>query len=419
MATLRSLYSDAVTAHVPTDTLHPDPPVLGEIQCYQDTNTGAVPLGRSVVTINWTAPTKNALLAEYLGLATGASQQVETSFDPIESGYQVYEASGFGGSGFGDTTITQAVEDGDNFLIVADATNFAVGNWVQIKEGATEEFAKIASIDGLTLWIEQCVVYEYTTSATVKEVNTMTLKTLTTDYTIVTSTGVLTLVAGQWTNGKSIVVNYQATLQDLAGFVLYRLPSGSILTDKTFSNVTSQPGAVLVSSTIPDTDTQYIETLAAGDNGENWTYYLFAKDDETIPNYSLADGVLVETITSIPQNLTSTVGDAKVILTWDAAPGGADANQDGWNVYRNNGGSLVPGSLVKANSAVIVKGTTTFDDSADNITNRVSSGTLAYPANGSTYTYVVESEDTTTAWTTGTRNQDSGGAAQLTAVKTA
>ncbi len=420
MGILRSLYSQAVTANVPSDVLAPKPPVLGNITMQQDTNVGGIPEGRSKVTLNWTIPTENRLIGgELIGAATGGADVFEAEYDPIVAGYEVYEMSALvGDTGDGNTVLAVAADRDDIEITVAVVANFAVADWIQIKEGGNEEYAKISAINGSVLTLEAYLRFTYTTSATVKEVKTATLKTVTTHYTIVLATGQITLVTGQFTASNAVVLKYNTTLQDLAGFEIYRIPGNKTLGDNpTRAEVVGAGGVVTVNTSVTAVATSDIDTLTAAENGEDWTYYIFAKDDESSANYSIGDAVFVETITTIPQSLSKTVGENKVVLSWDAV---TDDNVDGYNVYRSTGGSFVDANALVVNSAVIAAGSPSFDDSADNVSNRRISGEVAFPQNGLSYSYKIESEDTTTAWTTGTRNQDSeGGAAVVTAQKSA
>jgi hypothetical protein len=249
----------------------------------------------------------------------------------------------------------------------------------------------------------------------------VTQLTLTTDFTINTATGQITLVNGQTSSGSEIALEYSVTLEDLGGFKMYRIPgTNPVASPADYTTVTGYAGVVTVDDAITAVSTQEVEVTSAAENGETWTYYLFAHDDESSPNYSYADQIYVETIPSVPDGLGKTVGDAQVILDWTAFPGGSDANTDGVNVYRDDGATFEDATCKIVNSTLIPKATTTFDDSVNNVSNRRPSGEVAYPVNGSTYAYKIESEDTTTAWTTGTKNQDSeSGAAVTTAAKTA
>lgn len=416
MATIVSLYTDAVTANVLSDELPPEPPVLGIITASQDTNGGAIPQGRTSVTLNWTAPTLNERLpGEFLVQADGLEQIVETVYDPIAASpvHKLYEVTGRTG---GLSNLGVAAAQGDKVITVVSAVGFAPNDWVELAEGANQEFAQIQSIDGLNLTLYNRLrnFSSWTTSATVTECQ-VSLKTITTDYTLVTSTGVFTLLAGQFTSGNDVFVEYSVTLQDLDHFELYRIPGNLPVTEPAdYATVTGHGSVVTVDNAIVSGATQKVDVTAAAQNGQTWTYYLFAMDDEATPNASIADAVMVEMFTTIPQNLAKSVGENQVILSWDAV---GDTNFDGANIYRCSGTSFIAGNAEKVNSSLVTD--PSFDDSAGNGVNRVAEGTLAYPANGLPYTYKIESEDNASAWTTGTQNQRSGQSEQLTAQKSA
>ena len=424
MAQLRSLYSAEATANVPNDLLAPKPPVVEGNQ-QEITQDGGVTHGRSLFTIAWTAPTQNEDIGgEFLGTADGNAQNFETVYDPVVTGETVYEMSNFGGAGRGDSTLSVVANQGETQLTVADATDFNIGDWIQVVGGGNTEYFQITALPGGN-------VLEFATriltpggfpvtTTTVKEADAVAKTGGGTDYTITLSTGEVSIVAGQFTNGNEIVIAYTTTLQDLNGYTLLR--NQTLLADTTYSNVSGDGGTTVVSDAIGSGATSFQETLTAAENGETWYYYLYAKDDEASPNRSFAATVLeIETIPSIPQNLQKTVGDQAVDLSWDSlGPGSSDANTDGYNVYRNSGGTLTPASLEQLNAILIPKAQLTFQDSQDGINSgdRVSAGTVPLPSNGQTYTYVIESEDTATNWTVGTQNQDSGQAAVTTATRT-
>lgn len=426
MATLRSLYSAAVVASVPFDTIGPASPSLMMVFGSQGTNGGLVPLGCMATELNWTAPTRNWEWGEFLGAATGGADVFETQFDPVEAGERVYEVEGpFGGSGRGDTLLTSPAANGDDRITVASTGNFAMNDFLRVHDlsGGAKEYAEVAQVIGPTvLRLKGQLVNSFPAGAEVKEPASHVLKTGGgAHYTLNAATGQVTLAIGQFVPGAEVAIFYETTLQDLAGFALIRIKVGSLLTDLRYSNVSTQPGAIVVSGAISPLATAFTDTLDDDENGETWAYYLFALDNEGVPNYSLADAVLVETITSIPQDVARAVGDQAVVLTWDAAPGSSDENQDGWNVYRSEGAELAPSGLRRLNASMIPKGTTMFRDSQGGIDSgeRVSSGTVPLPLNGATYTYVLESEDTSTEWTVGTNNERFGVPANLTASKSA
>lgn len=415
MASIVSLYSEAVSANVPSDALPPEPPVLGTITAAQDTNTGAVPQGRTTITLNWTAPTLNERLpGEFLVVADGLAQSVETVYDPIAGapGHELYEVTALTAG----TTLSVAAARGDKVITVADATGIVADDWVQLEEGGQKEYAKVLSVNvnTLTLYHRLRIHASWTTSATVKEA-TVSLKVETTDYTINLSTGAIDLLNGQFTASNDVFIEYSVTLQDLDRYEIYRIPGSFPVSEPaTYADVTGAGGVVTVDNNVGSGLVTYNDVLTASENGETWTYYLFAVDDEASANPSLADAVEVETFPTIPQNLGKSTSDQQIVLSWDAI---TDTNFDGINVYRDDGLTFEAATAIQANSSLVTG--TSFDDSAGNVTNRVSSGVLPYPVNGSPYSYKIEAEDTVTLWSTGTQNQSQGQAAQLTASKTA
>lgn len=413
MATLISDYSEEIVASVPDDAIPPAAIVLGNITETQNDNGGSTPAGRSIVTLNWTLPTKNQATAESIGVKSGAgAEDMEGNYDPITGTPALYAMTDLAGAGKGDTTGSVVV--GSKLLTVVATTNLSVSDWIQVKEGANEQWFKIDAINALVLTLHQPSLYTFTGSATVKEA-AASLKTLTTQYTVDAATAVISLVNAQWSDGDIVVMDYATTLQDLDHLEIYRILGSSPVSDPTYANVIGFGGVVTVDNAVSSAATTKQDTLTDGQNGQTWTYYIFCVDDEGSANRSVADLVFVETITSIPENpILVDIGEQKVVLGWDAV---SDTNFNGYNIYRVDGGTWISANAKKLNSALL--SSPSFDDSAANVTNRVSAGTVPFPTNGSAFTYKIESQDTTTAWSTGTRNQSFGQAEIATASKSA
>jgi hypothetical protein len=241
---------------------------------------------------------------------------------------------------------------------------------------------------------------------------TKLVKTQGVDYAVDYILGTITLNAGQFTPGNEVVIVYTPMLQDLDHYELFRVNGNEPVTPSdghteiTRDAVIVHPSVITVDLNIASTALSYTDTLGATENGETRTYYLFAADQETTPNYSTAAIVMVETIPTVPQEPVVTVSDSKVEIAWDALDASADDNTDGFNIYRCDGTEFVPADCIKVNSSLIAKATPYFDDSVDNVLNRRPPGDVPYPVNGQIYTYRIESEDTITAWTIGTKNED-------------
>ncbi len=100
MAILESLLSQQVLGNLAADILAPKPPILGLIQALQFVD-GPTPKGKTRITLNWTAPTRNEIIGGELlknpdntpDLAEGTNGAVhEIQFDPIVAGsFTVYE----------------------------------------------------------------------------------------------------------------------------------------------------------------------------------------------------------------------------------------------------------------------------------------------------------------------------------------
>lgn len=422
MATLESQLSQQVVGNLAADILAPEPAVLGLIQALQFVD-GPTPKGKTRITLNWTAPTKNEFIGGELfinpdgtaDLADGVANALhETQFDPIVAGsFTVYERTG---ASVNTKTLTASTLHGQRVINIGTPVpaDIVVGAKIVIDDGMVnkEEYAEVKAVNGATgdVTLVDGLFFPHASGAQVKAA-TLAAKALGTHYSLDVATGVLTELAGGFTAGNRVVIRYQATLQDLDHYELYRVPGNAPVSIPTKANVLAAAGVATVSAAILSTATSFQDqTPLDTDNGKDLTYYLFAVDDQgnasnlssevMVQNPHL---VFVETVGTIPQNFATEVSSNKVVVSWDAV---GDPNANGYNIFRSPGSTFVPASAVKLNSALIPKGTgrVSFDDSAVNAVNRVPPATAPFPADGQTFSYKLETEDTTTFWSDGTSN---------------
>ncbi|OGR89718.1 MAG: hypothetical protein A2992_06370 [Elusimicrobia bacterium RIFCSPLOWO2_01_FULL_59_12] len=422
MAILESQLSQQVIANLAADILSPEPPVLGLIQALQFID-GLTPKGKTRVTLNWTAPTRNEFIGGELfknadgtpSVAAGsAGSSHEAQFDPfVGASVAVFERTAVSSN---IKTLTASSLHGQRIINIGTPVpaEIVTGANIVIDNGVTnkEEYAKVKSVNTGTgeIVLEDGLFYPHTAGANVVEV-TLAAKTLTTHYTLDNATGVLTEVTGGFTAGNRIVVRYQTTLQDLNHYELYRVPGNASVSVPTKTNVLAASGVATVNASIASVATSFQDqTLADTDNGKDFTYYLFAVDSQgnasnltsevMTANLHLA---MVETVGTIAQNPAAEVSTNRVLISWDAVP---DANVNGYSIFRAPGATFDSAQAVKVNSSLILKGTgrVTFDDSAANATNRRPSNEVAFPQDGQAFTYKLETEDTATFWSDGTAN---------------
>lgn len=420
MATLESQLSQQVVGNLAADILSPEPAVLGLIQAVQSL---AVAKGRTQITLNWTAPTRNERIGGELfknpdntpNLAGGsAGVSHETQFDPLVAGtYTVYERTAVGGT---QTTLSASTVHGQRKINVATPVpaDILANTFVAVEDGVTgkEEYVEVKSVNGGTgeLILKDGLFYSHPSGSVVKSA-TLAAKVENTHYTITTTTGVLIESAGGFTAGARIVIRYNTALQDLNHYELYRLPGNATVASPTKTDVLAASGVQTINAAISSSATSAQDaTLAETDNGKDFTYYLFAADNQGNASNLSSDVmtannhlVFVELIGTVPQNLVTEVSSNKVLVKWDAV---TEANANGYNIYRSIGPTFNPATAVKLNSTLIPKGTgqVSFDDSSGNLTNRVAVGVAPFPADGQTFSYKLETEDTTTSWSDGTSN---------------
>ncbi len=434
MAILESLLSQQVLGNLAADILAPRPPILGLIQALQFVD-GPTPKGKTRITLNWTAPTRNEVIGgelfknpdntpDFAEGTNGATHELQ--FDPVAAGsYTVYERTGTSAQ---QTTLSASTVHGQRVINVVTPVPIDIvpDAFIVIEDGVTgkEEYVEVKSVNTGTgeVVLKEGLFFTHASGAVVKAV-TLTSKTEATHYTIDLPTGVLTELASGFTAGNKIVVKYQTTLQDLDHYELYRVPGNASVSVPTKANVLAASGVATVNAAISSASTSFQDqTLADADNGKDFTYFLFAVDSQgnasnlssevTTENLHL---VFVELIGSIVQNLGTEVSSNKVVVSWDAV---IDPNSTGYNIYRTLGASFNPATALKINSSLIPKGTgrISFDDSSGNLVNRRPDNEVPFPQNGQTFTYKIETEDTVTSWSDGTANVPT---ADTTASKTA
>jgi len=422
MSILESQLSQQVIANLAADILAPKPPVLGLIQATQFVD-GPTPKGKTRITLNWTAPTENEFIGGELfknpdntaDLADGNAGAVhEAQFDPIVVGaYAVYERTAASAT---PTSLSASTVHGQRVINVGTPVpaDILADAWIVIEDGVTgkEEYVQVKSVNTGTgeIILKDGLFYSHASGAGVKQI-TLAAKTENTHYTIDLPTGVITESAGGFTAGNRILVRYQTTVQDLDHYELYRVPGNAPVSVPTKVNVLAASGVATVNAAISSAVTSFQDqSLADTDNGKDFTYYLFAVDSQgnasnlsheiMTQNLHLA---FVELIGTVTQNPAPEISTNKVVVSWDAV---SDPNVNGYNIYRSNGATFNPATALKVNSTLIPKGTgrVNFDDSAGNGSNRRPGGDVPFPQDGQTFTYKVETEDTSTFWSDGTAN---------------
>ena len=409
-----------ITTPVYVDTLAPRSPNIGVVTETQDTSIDQK--GRSIVTLNWTIPTETELVNDKY-IATGGLQEITTSFAPVlfES-ESVYEVVSVGGGG--DSFLTQQFTEDQDIMQIYQPTGFVPGQFVEVDDlsGLVWFYQLLSGSSNLQVNSRCNFQAGFPLGSTVKTVNVIQ-KTRNLDYSVDYLTGDIVLQPGSFTNGNPVIIVYRAVLVDLSHYELYRVPGDSTVnpqtghTKVTRNAVAATPGNVLLINNLTGAASSYNDTLLSAENGKTWTYYMFAVDDKSPSNRSWSSSVMVETIPSVPQGIEVSVGDKQVYLGWDQVPV-TDQNTNGYNIYRCVGETFLPALCVRLNSLLIQKHAPFFSDSQANLENRRPWTEVPSPENGVTYSYKLESEDTDTAWESGTKNEDSeSGAAQLTAVK--
>lgn len=392
----------------PVDVVAPAAAGLTAATATQNTD---VVLGRTVVTILWDPVLTCEALSEDLGPASGSAQTIDLVYEPVlVASETVLEITGTGAT---STTLDEPFDQTHDILRTVSSVGFLVGDYIYVDDGSSRRYYEISDINGneITVTTECNLDGGFAAGADVQQVTAL-VKTSGVDYAMDYVLGSVSLVAGQFTPGNEVVILYTPMIQDLDHFEIFRVDGDLPVTPSvghslvTRDDVLADPTVVTVDLSIASTALSYSDTAGATENGETRTYYLFAADAETSPNYSKASGVMVETIPTVPQEPVVTVGDSQVEIAWDGLVLGTDDNTDGFNIYRCDGDTFVPATCIRVNDILIHRSTPLFDDSIGNVTNRRPPAEVPYPVNGQIYTYRIEAEDTDTAWDIGTKNAD-------------
>lgn len=409
-AALYSRYSNSISTLVPIDSLSPDPYKLANSRLLITQNFNIVPAGRNLVTLEFEIPPYNEKANEYL-MAKGGSgsgtQMADASFDPIAPGqYTVYAGGSSLGVPGGTSTIPIAPNFGARVVTVVNPVNFGIGQWVKIRNPVDGNIAivKIKSISGFIITFETDIFLIMENDATIETINDPVAITEVTDYTILLTSGLVTVNDTAATQNKLIWIEYKATLLDYDGGDFWVIPG--ILPVPDYSDpilVSSFIGAVQVGS-VNSAATFFSFEEDGSELGRHYTLYAIAKDNQVPANPSLARSI---GFTQIPARAFPIVDsdDSSVEITWP------DTRIDGsavtaYNVIRCPGQVFV-GSIsdkVNENPILPTNPSVVFTD-ADGSPNRRDISEIPAPVNGNYYSYTVEAFTETGQYSILTQNE--------------
>lgn len=405
-STIYSRYFDGISSGVPVDTLSPSP--FGLIRLSETEDVTVVSAGRVNTTIEFDIPTTNEVACEFLivkGSSFTGPEPATTLFTSITAGtYTVYSGGQLLGAPNGSSTIPVGPDFGAKKLDVADATGFAIGQWVKIQNtvGLEIQIARISNINGTELTFDADILMVVEDNATIETINDVTPLTEVTDYTITLASGDFIINETAATIDKLVWTVYQTDLTDYEGGDFWILPGILPLADYSDpASVSVYPGAIMLGST-NSIETSFSFERDGAPLGRDYTLYSIAKDDESPTNPSLARAA---SLTHIPARVTTgsilSAGPGSLTISWnDTTLDGSFVT--GYNIVRSPGQTFVPALAEKLNVNLIT--TTQFTD-ADGAPNRVPVIDVAAPVDGQFYSYSIESAVATGQWTITTLNR--------------
>lgn len=211
-----ALEDDSGAALVPSTVSNLTVIVSGPTTNYNVVLNHVIPVaalsGAQPYTVNLPEP----VFLERVGVSTGALETFTTARTPHwnVSGATTTVLTRTATAG-GSSTLSSATSAPQNYLDVADATGFARDDYIVVDDTtADEEYLRIQTVDGTRLWFGQTgstgypygLTRAHAAGATVKEV-TLTTKTVTTQYTLNATTGVITEVA-EFGAGNVVLCSY-------------------------------------------------------------------------------------------------------------------------------------------------------------------------------------------------------------------
>lgn len=145
-----------------------------------------------------------------LGTATGVAQEMFTWKTPVDKDtVTVNQMTGYDDAV--DTTLEDGAAVGDTAIAVAEVDGIALGDWLELYDGAKYGYYAVYHIEGNRLTTSAPIGEPggFAVGTAVKKIIYLS-KAVTTDYTIDPITGVLSLVAGQFTAGARVFMAYES-----------------------------------------------------------------------------------------------------------------------------------------------------------------------------------------------------------------
>ena len=145
-----------------------------------------------------------------LGTATGSVQEMSVTKVPVDKDtVTVNQMTGYDDEV--DTTLQDEAAEGDTAIAVADVAHVATGDWLELYDGVKYGYYAVYRIEGSRLTTSAPIgeAGGFAAGTTIKRL-TYAAKAVATDYTLDPLTGVLSLVAGQFTAGARVFMAYES-----------------------------------------------------------------------------------------------------------------------------------------------------------------------------------------------------------------
>ena len=202
-----AIVDDAGADIAPATVSNPSVVISGPTDNYNLLLNTSIPVGALTGAPPFTVNVPMPVLLDLLGASTAALDTLTGSYAPhwTSATTTVYARTATSG---GSSSTTAAIAPPTNYVDVADATGFARDDYVVLDDGlGTEEYARIALVDGTRLWFASSVLSKAHAAGAALDEVTLVTKAAGVDYSLDAGAGSITELV-EFGNGATVVASY-------------------------------------------------------------------------------------------------------------------------------------------------------------------------------------------------------------------